>query len=519
MKKILITLLVLLAPNLAFATTTVPWLTPTSSSTFMYPAPVNGVYQDVGIGTTTPAGRLSVRGISGSSTDLFVVASSSNDQYITVKSGGNIGIGTTTPNARLDIYALPGVTMPLRVSSSSNVSVFEIESSGNVGIGTTTAPQQLTVQNYSQAAAFIAASSTATSTYAGPIQIENSAKVTGLEVYNTADKTTNYERGGCRWTSNVFTCFTEFAGAGTQARIFRFGVGATAANPPSRFVDVQNQPPFYQFSTDTTLVGSYMNITGTRTNTNSLAGALSLNMIYNQTGTASTSDLIINRTETALGSGTHNFLEFTNLTGTNAGRKLTFTNTGNLSLGASTTPSATLTIVGTTTSPSQNLIHVASSTSGIDYLVMNGNGKIGIGTSTAASKLTISGPTDDPTSGIEIQSTTGTSIGTRGRLYPAGNFSLILQSASTGNLNLFNSSGLGISVQSGVSQNVGIGSTTPGALLTVGTSTNGTATTTVFLDSNASKGACLVMKDADGSGYTYIVANNGVLTASTGSCQ
>ncbi len=64
--------------------------------------------------------------------------------------------------------------------------------------------------------------------------------------------------------------------------------------------------------------------------------------------------------------------------------------------------------------------------------------------------------------------------------------------------------------------NVGIGSTTPSARLTV---TN-TGTSTVMFDSlSGAQGNCLVLKDADGSGYTYVVANNGVLTASTNDCR
>jgi len=63
----------------------------------------------------------------------------------------------------------------------------------------------------------------------------------------------------------------------------------------------------------------------------------------------------------------------------------------------------------------------------------------------------------------------------------------------------------------------------------VGTSTSPTninldvyssnATSSARLDTNsATKGSCIVMKDFDGVGYTYVVANNGVLTASTNSC-
>jgi hypothetical protein len=63
---------------------------------------------------------------------------------------------------------------------------------------------------------------------------------------------------------------------------------------------------------------------------------------------------------------------------------------------------------------------------------------------------------------------------------------------------------------------VGIGTSSPAKLLDV----YSTGTTTVRIDANNStKGSCLVMKDVDGAGYTYITAANGVLTASTVSCE
>lgn len=64
--------------------------------------------------------------------------------------------------------------------------------------------------------------------------------------------------------------------------------------------------------------------------------------------------------------------------------------------------------------------------------------------------------------------------------------------------------------------NVGIGTTTPSNLLHI----YSTATTTANFDSSsASRGACLKLKDSDGSGYSYCTINNGVLTCSTASCE
>ncbi len=72
--------------------------------------------------------------------------------------------------------------------------------------------------------------------------------------------------------------------------------------------------------------------------------------------------------------------------------------------------------------------------------------------------------------------------------------------------------------------NLGLSSTTPFGTLTVGSSTSikgvagVEATSTIFLDSSPSKGGCIIMKDTDGIGYTYVIANNGVLSASQTPC-
>lgn len=62
--------------------------------------------------------------------------------------------------------------------------------------------------------------------------------------------------------------------------------------------------------------------------------------------------------------------------------------------------------------------------------------------------------------------------------------------------------------------NVGFGTSTPVANLSVSSG----VTTTVYLDSTA-KGTCIVIKDSDGSGYTFLTANNGAGTFSTTDCR
>ena len=64
--------------------------------------------------------------------------------------------------------------------------------------------------------------------------------------------------------------------------------------------------------------------------------------------------------------------------------------------------------------------------------------------------------------------------------------------------------------------NVGIGTTSPNTLLQLFSS----ATTTLSIDATSTtQGGCIEIKDRDGTGYTYIYANNGVIYSDTISCK
>lgn len=67
-----------------------------------------------------------------------------------------------------------------------------------------------------------------------------------------------------------------------------------------------------------------------------------------------------------------------------------------------------------------------------------------------------------------------------------------------------------------VSSRIGIGTTTPGAIFDAYSS--GTSTIMVSSDS-ATQGACLKLKDWDGSGFTYCVVADGTMSCSTTSCE
>lgn len=72
------------------------------------------------------------------------------------------------------------------------------------------------------------------------------------------------------------------------------------------------------------------------------------------------------------------------------------------------------------------------------------------------------------------------------------------------------------SVTTGPGRVIGVGNTSPEKDLDVLSE----STATLKLDSsNPERGSCIIMKDSDGEGYTYLTVNNGVPSFSTAGCQ
>jgi hypothetical protein len=63
-----------------------------------------------------------------------------------------------------------------------------------------------------------------------PLTIGSAASGSGMCLYNTADQTTNYERGCLRWTGSTLTIATEKGGAGTSARDLTINAASSKIN-------------------------------------------------------------------------------------------------------------------------------------------------------------------------------------------------------------------------------------------------------------------------------------------------
>ena len=127
---------------------------------------------------------------------------------------------------------------------------------------------------------------------------------TGLALYNTADQTTNYERARLYWSSNTLTLSTELGGTGS-ARGMQFIVVGSGSNGVLSLTRASLPTMQWSWGSNASTSGTYVNFTGTNSGTSGTISVLSITPTYNQAAaTTANTDFLINRTETAVGSGT-----------------------------------------------------------------------------------------------------------------------------------------------------------------------------------------------------------------------
>lgn len=125
----------------------------------------------------------------------------------------------------------------------------------------------------------------------------------GLQIYNTADQVTNYERIEALWSSNVAIIRSVASGSGTTRDIALRSstVGVTARGASG---STSGTIQFAGLSTGLASAIGY-NFSGQSfTATSGATVGISFTPTYNQaSGTAANTDLLVNRTPTAVGSG------------------------------------------------------------------------------------------------------------------------------------------------------------------------------------------------------------------------
>ena len=129
-----------------------------------------------------------------------------------------------------------------------------------------------------------------------------------LQLFNTTDQTTNYERGRLFWASNILTLATESGGTGASNRVIQ--IKASSVTFTIRGSGASNAG-LYQFSNGTSATdGHGVRISGTFTPTAGRTVSLSVEPTFNQSGTAGYTALLVNPTETAAGTGAKLLADF-----------------------------------------------------------------------------------------------------------------------------------------------------------------------------------------------------------------
>lgn len=147
----------------------------------------------------------------------------------------------------------------------------------------------------------------------------------GLELYNTTDQTTNYERARHYWTGNAYTISTELGGTGTQRAIKLQG-------PTTGFLQVNatSSAGFIQSSGSSSQASSIIHlINGTMTASSGTQYGLSHAPTINQTLTAGYAISHMDVTETSVGSGLKNLADWR----VGGVSKFSVDNTGNTRMG------------------------------------------------------------------------------------------------------------------------------------------------------------------------------------------
>lgn len=482
-------------------------------------AVIEGSTGNFGIGTTSPYAKLSIHPLAtDTQRTLFAIASSTataTSTHMVVLNNGSVGLATTSPSGRFAVTYDPSLTTERR-------EFFILNGVGLVNRYDNSAIDNMRLQNFS------AQASTSMGT---AIRFDLSAQSGGVVTQIHAGTIAVVRSQD--WTSTVssqnsaitFSTRNGTGGVGERMRIGPSGLVGINTSPLGR-LDVAGTSA----STLTSFDGERMiSVINTSTTTNNAQGIAFRSRSLNGTTVSGAELLAVNTARTTFGLTSD--LAILTTTDSTKTEKMRVTSVGMVGIGT-TTPYAQLSASTTnSTFPAAAFYNQSTgpilygATTGSDFGTLYSSGN-------QTPTLTLQGSDRSVTlrtnsNILEVlgsyQIAKNSSATTNSGLLfvnnaASTNYGNIGIESGNSNMVFTNSVSNGHFVFSGTgTSNFGIGTTTPSTLFSVGQS--GSATSSIFLDSTSGKGGCIVVKDAGGTGYTYITTKDGVLTASTVPCN
>jgi hypothetical protein len=141
------------------------------------------------------------------------------------------------------------------------------------------------------------------------LTLGSTAASSGIALYNTVDQTTNFERLRTYVNSNIYYIQSEQGGSGLR-RPIRIGVYTNRGIIVQDAWTSGSQGMIRSVLDTGSANGMVHSIEGTSTNSSGVTYGLGIINTYNQTLTAGGTDLLINRTQTAVGSGPQLLADF-----------------------------------------------------------------------------------------------------------------------------------------------------------------------------------------------------------------
>lgn len=441
----------------------------------------------------------------------FVISSSTSNSYLTVLANGNVGIGTSTPAKPLEVWG----------TTAGGIVRFTRDVTTAIAPNTLYGTQDLTLYT---------SSSTVTTfpDLTGPTMTFSIATGTDPSTKRVSIADIGVRRDGLDTTGDIIM---RAYNAGNLANSAFFQVqGSTTL--PSIYV----QGALGALTTFTVASSSGVSQFSVAGNGSTTVANLGTGCVGVSSGALYTTPC---GSGSVSGSGTNGYIaRWTSSSALSTG---VFIDNGTVGGINATSSTVSLNVQGSTTLDPFNV----SSSTGTSILRVTALGRVGIGTTTPISNFALQGTSGQTANLFSLASSSGSTLFS---VTSAGATSINTSATSSSAFLITNPSGqTNLQVdQTAITTGLTIGTTTTsslysaGSLVIVGSTASTTmpylllasstgesifkvsnnATTTILMDNPiTTKGTCLKLKDADGTGYTYVVANNGVLTASTGSCE